>query len=77
MKEVKEERDVIGLEDNPKGTWVAQSVKHLISTQVIISQIVGLSLSVLSVLTAQSLEPASDFVFLSLSDPAPLSLSKK
>ena len=39
---------------------MAQSVKHLTSAQVMISQLVSLSLTSGSVLTAQNLEPASD-----------------
>ena len=49
------------------GAWVAQLVKHLPSAQVMISQFVGLSPASGSVLTAQSLEPASDSVSPSLS----------
>ena len=51
------------------GTWVAQSVKCLTSVQVMISQIVSSSPMSGSVLTAQSLEPASDFVSPSLCAP--------
>ena len=47
------------------GTCVAQSVKHLTSAQVMISQLVGLNPTLGSVLTAQSLEPASDSLSLS------------
>ena len=46
--------------------WVAQSVKHQTSAQVMISQSVSSSPKSGSVLTAQSLEPASDSVSLSL-----------
>ena len=42
-------------------TWVAHLVKHLTSTQVVISQLVSLSPKSGSVLTAQSLEPAFGF----------------
>ena len=49
------------------GTWVAQLVKRLTLAQVMISQFVGLSPASGSVLTAQSLEPASDSLSLSLS----------
>ena len=62
---------------------MAQSVKHLISAQVMLSQFVGLSPVSGSMLTAQSLEPASDSVSPSLSAPPPsahapsLSLSQK
>ena len=44
------------------GTWVAQSVKCLTLAQVMILQFVSLSPASGSVLTAQSLEPASDSV---------------
>ena len=50
---------------------MTQSVKHLISAQVMIPQLVGLSSVSGSVLTAQSLEPASDSVSPSLSLPLP------
>ena len=42
---------------NLRGTWVAQSVGHLTSAQVMISWSVGLSPTPGSVLTAQNLEP--------------------
>ena len=63
-----------------RGAWVAQSVKHLTPAQVTISRFMGSSLPLGSVLTAQSLEPASDSVSISLC-PSPahtlsLSLSK-
>ena len=48
-------------------TWVAQSVKLPTSAQVTISQFVGSSPASGSVLTAQSLETASDSVSPSLS----------
>ena len=57
--------------------WVAQLVKCL--AQVMISRFVGSSPTSRSVLTAQSLEPASDSVCASLSAPPTLlsfSLSK-
>ena len=57
------------------GAWVAQSVECPISAQVMISQFVGLSPASGSVLTARSLEPASDSVCLSLSLPLPSSCS--
>ena len=56
-----------------RGAWVAQSVNCLTSAQVMILQTKSLSPMLGSVLTAQGLEPASDFVSPSLS----LSLSKK
>ena len=49
-----------------RGTGVAQWVKCPTSAQVTISRFVGLSLMSGSVLTAQSLEPASDSVSPSL-----------
>ena len=60
------------------GIWVAQSVEHLTSAQVMISQFVSSSPVSGSVLTAQTLEPALDSVSPSLC-PSPtraLSLSK-
>ena len=57
------------------GTWVAQLVKCPASAQVMISQSVSLSPMSGSVLTVQSLEPASDSVFPSLSVPPLLGLS--
>ena len=49
-----------------QGTWVAQSVKWPTSAQVMISRSVSSSPASGSVLTAQSLEPASDSVSPSL-----------
>ena len=49
------------------GAWVAQSVKRLTSAQVMISRSVGSSPVSGSVLAAQSLDPASDSVCVSLS----------
>ena len=60
-----------------RGAWVAQSVKPLISTQVMISQFMGLSPASGSVLTAWSLEPASDSVSPSLTHSHPVSVSLK
>ena len=57
-----------------RGTWVAQSVKRPTLAQVMISQSVSSSPTSGSVLTAQSLEPASDSVSPSLSAPPPLML---
>ena len=54
---------------------LAQSVKCPISAQVMISQFVGSSPASGSVLTARSLEPASDSVSPSLSAPLPLAVS--
>ena len=63
-----------------QGAWVAQSVECPTSAQVMISWFVSLSPASGSVLTAQSLERASDSVSPSLSAPSPimlcLSLSK-
>ena len=58
------------------GTWVSQSAKRPTSAQVMISRFVSSSPASGSVLTAQSLEPASDSVslFLSLSAPPLLAL---
>ena len=55
--------------ERERGTWVAQLVKGPTSAQVTMSQFVGLSRKLGSVLTAQSLEPASDSVSPSLSAP--------
>ena len=54
-----------------RGAWVARSVKRPTSAQVMISRSVGSSPASGSVLTAQSLEPASDSVSPSLSHPPP------
>ena len=58
-----------------RGAWVAQSFKHLASAQVMFSRFVGPSPPLGSVLTAQSLEPASDPVSLSLPLPCSCSVS--
>ena len=58
-----------------RGTWVAQSVGQPTTAQVTISQSVGSSPASGSVLTAQSLEPGSNSVSLSLSLPLPCLLS--
>ena len=55
-----------------RGTWVAQSVEHLTSAQVVTSRLMSLSPTSGSVLTAWSLEPAWDSVSLSLSVLPPL-----
>ena len=57
-----------------RGTWVAQSFKRLTSAQVMTSWFMSSSPASGSVLTAQSLEPASDSVSPSLSGPSPLEL---
>ena len=59
------------------GAWVAQSVKRPTSAQVMISQSVSSNPTSGSVLTAQSLEPASDSVSLLLCPLRWLSLSLK
>ena len=56
------------------GTWVTRSVKCPTSAQVLISWFTSSSPTSGSVLTAQSLEPASDSVSPSLSAPPPLTL---
>ena len=66
-KYLKEERKV-------RGAWVAQSVGHLTSAQVMISQSVSLNLALGSMLTARSLEPASDSVSPCLPALSPLVL---
>ena len=64
----------LSLKNKHWGAWVAQLVKHPTLAQVMISQFVGSSPTSDSVLTAQSLEPASDSVSLSLSAPTLLTL---
>ena len=56
------------------GAWLAQLVKCPTSARVMISRFLGSSPTSGSVLTAQSLEPASDSVSPSLSAPPPLTL---
>ena len=51
------------------GAWVAQLVMRLTSAQIVILWFVSSSPTLGSVLTAQSLEPASDSVSPSLSAP--------
>ena len=60
--------------DKPRGAWVARSVKGLTSAQVMFSQFMGSRSASASVLTAQSLEPASDSVSPSLSVLSPRAL---
>ena len=57
-----------------RGAWVAQSVERPTLAQVMISQSVRSSPTLGSVLTAWSLEPASDSVSPSLSASSPLVL---
>ena len=52
----------ISLKTSSWGAWVAQSVERPTSAQVMISHSVGSSPALGSVLTAPSLEPASDSV---------------
>ena len=65
--------DPVYIYDGP-GSWVAQSVEHPASAQVMTSGSVGSSPALDPVLTAQSLEPASDSVSPSVSAPALLVL---
>ena len=65
----------ITLKQRCKGIWVAQSVKRPISAHVMISQFMSSNPTLGSVLTAQSLEPASDSMSPSLSVPPLLALS--
>ena len=59
----------------PWGAWAARSAQRLPSAQVMISRPVSSSPASGSVLTAQSLEPASDSASPSLSLPLPHSRS--
>ena len=56
---------------------MAQAIKRPTSAQVMISQLMGSNPMLSSVLTAQSLEPASNPVSPSLSASPPLTLSLK
>ena len=58
-----------------RGAWVAQSVKRPTSAQAVILQFVSLSPVSSPVLTAQSLEAASDSVSVSLPHPSLLYVS--
>ena len=60
---------------NYRGAWVAQSVRRPTSAQVVISRFMSSSSASGSVLTPQSLEPASGSVSPSLSAPPSLTLS--
>ena len=73
MGENEHQKNMVPNEEDLLGTWMAQSVKCLTLAQVMISLLVGLSPTSGSVLTAQSLEPASDSVSPSLSLPLPCS----
>ena len=55
-------KNILFQDQKRRGAWVAQSVKHLTSVQVMISRFMGSSRALGSVLTAQSLEPVSDSV---------------
>ena len=57
------------LKGSTGGAWVAQSVKRPTSAQVMVLRSMSSSPASGSTLTAQSLEPASDSVSPSLSDP--------
>ena len=58
-----------------RAAWVALAAGHPTSAQVMISRFLSSSPASGSVPTAQSLEPASDSVFPSLSAPPPLTLT--
>ena len=60
--------------DEWRGAWVAQSIKCPTSAKVMILWSMSSSPESGSVLAAQSLEPASDSVSMSLSAPPPLAL---
>ena len=74
QKEVGWIRMCAHFQDLQWGAWVAQLVGRLTSAQVVILQFVSLSLASGSVLTAWSLEPASDSVSPCLSAPPPFML---
>ena len=65
---------ITNIDSKFRGAWVAQSVKHPTSAQVMISQFTSSSAASGSVLTAWSLEPASDSVCPSLFVPLLLAL---
>ena len=68
-KELKKLNKKIQLTMGKGGTWLAQLFKQLTSTQIMFSWFMGSSPALGSVLTAQSLEPASDSVSPSFSVP--------
>ena len=74
MRRIYKFGDYAKRKDQLWGACVPQFVKHLTSAQVMISWFMGLSPTLGSVLTAQSLKPASDSVSLSLSAPSLLTL---
>ena len=57
----------MGFKNWMRGAWMAHKVEHLTSAQAMISWFVSSSPLSRSVVTAQSLQPASDSVFPSLS----------
>ena len=75
LQDVLKEEYPPSLEDSWRGAGVVQSVKCPTSDQVMISQFVSSSPVSDSVLTALSLEPASDSVSPSLSAPPPIKRS--
>ena len=75
FKEVRRRKENITQKVTRKGHRGPQLVKHLSSTQVMISWFVGSSPASGSVLIARSLEPASDSVPPSLSAPPLLMLT--
>ena len=64
----------MGFKNWMRGAWVAHKVERLTSAQAMISWFVSSSPVLRSVMTAQSLQPASDSVFPSLSSPPQLVL---
>ena len=69
--------DSIHLKGKTRDVWVAQSVECSTSARVMILQLTGSSPASGSVLTAKSLEPASDSVPPSLSASPPFMLCLK
>ena len=65
----RKKEEIVDQNWNVRGAWVAQSVKRPTSAQVMISRFVSSSPTSGSVLTVQSLKPASDSVSPSLSAP--------
>ena len=62
------------IRNSNRDTWVAQWIERPTSAQAMISRLVSSSPTSDSVMTAQSLEPASDSVSPSVSAPPPLAL---
>ena len=77
LKKKKTTKQTKNRREHSQGAWVAQSVECRASAQVMTSQLVSLSPTSGSVLTAQSLEPVSDSVspYLSLLLPHLCSVS--